>query len=70
MRRAAELLDVNPQSAQNNIDKLVEMGILREMTGRKRNRVYVARQVLSTLEQTPAFDPPTTIATPAGGTSP
>lgn len=56
MRRAADLLEVNPQSAQSNVDKLVEAGILYELTGQKRNRVYVAREVLRTLEETPAFD--------------
>ncbi len=54
MRRAAELLDVNPQSAQNSINKLLEAGILQEMTGRSRNRVYVAGAVLRALEETPA----------------
>lgn len=58
MRRAADLLNVNPQSAQNNINKLIEAGIVHELTGQKRNRVYVARAVLRTLEETPAFDRP------------
>ncbi len=58
MRRAAHLLKVNPQSAQNSLNKLLEAGILLELTGQKRNRVYVARVVLRTLEETPAFDAP------------
>jgi hypothetical protein len=49
---------VNPQSAQNNINKLREAGILQEQTGQKRNRIYVAGAVLRTLEETPAFDVP------------
>ncbi len=58
MRRAADLLNVNPQSAQNSIDKLLEAGVLQELTGLKRNRIYVARDVLRTLEERPAFDQP------------
>lgn len=51
------LLDVQAQSAQNNIDQLIHRGILTEITGQKRNRIYAGRQVLRILEQTPAFDP-------------
>lgn len=57
LARAVSLLGVRPQSAQNTIDRLIGMGILREITGRRRNRIYVARRVLEILEQAPAFDP-------------
>lgn len=43
---AAELLKVTPASASSNIQKLVRGGILREVTGRVRDRVYVAPDVL------------------------
>jgi len=56
LARAVKLLEVRAQSAQNNIDQLVEQGILTEMTGRRRNRIYAAREILGILESTPAFD--------------
>lgn len=46
---AAEILDVTFAAAQRNIDKLVQRGILKEMTGQERNRVYVAGQILKQL---------------------
>lgn len=50
-RGASERLSVTPRSAQLNIDKLVAAGILKEATGRRRNRVYVAREILSIVEE-------------------
>jgi Fic family protein len=49
---------VRPQSAQNNIDQLVSQGILREITGQRRNRVYAAHEIVRVLEGTPALDEP------------
>jgi len=43
---ASESLRVTFRAAQLNIDKLVEMGVLEEATGRKRNRVYVAVEII------------------------
>lgn len=37
-----DLLDVTPRTAQQHIDRLREAGILAEITGRKRDRIYVA----------------------------
>jgi Fic family protein len=48
--RAAEVLGVTYVSAQANIDKLVTAGILREVTGRKRNRMYLADGVIKALQ--------------------
>jgi Fic family protein len=48
--RAAKILDVTPRSAQLTIAKLVDAGILEEATGRKRDRVFVAREILRILE--------------------
>lgn len=45
--KAAKLLKVSFRAAQLNIDKLVELGILTEMTGRKRNRVYCAKEIMA-----------------------
>jgi len=50
-RMAAEALEVTQRSAQLNINKLVEAGILEEATGRKRYRVYVAREIIAVLEE-------------------
>ena len=44
-------LKITPRSAQLNIDKLVERGILREATGRRRNRVYVAAEIVDIIER-------------------
>ena len=48
---AAKLLEVTPRSAQLNINKLISAGILEEVTGRQRNRVYVARDVIAVVEK-------------------
>jgi len=50
-KKAAELLEVTQRSAQLNINKLVDAGILVEATGQKRNRVYVAQEIISTIER-------------------
>jgi hypothetical protein len=55
---ASDELGVRHQSAQNNIDQLVSQGILEEITGQRRNRVYAAREIIRILEDTPAFDEP------------
>jgi cell filamentation protein, protein adenylyltransferase len=48
--QAARLLDLTPRAAQLNVDKLVAAGILREVTGRKRDRVYVAEEIRNAVE--------------------
>lgn len=45
-RGAERLLNVTYTSAQSNIKKLVDAGILRELTGQKRNRVYCSPDIL------------------------
>jgi Fic family protein len=47
--RAVALLHVTPRAAQQNIDKLTQLGILRETTGRQRNRIYNAGEILAIL---------------------
>ncbi len=49
--KARERLGVTFRSAQLNIDKLVQAGILKEVTGHTRNRVFVATEVLRTIEK-------------------
>jgi hypothetical protein len=48
--RAAKFLDVTQRSAQLTIAKLVAAGIVEEVTGKKRDRVFVAREILRVLE--------------------
>ncbi len=55
---AAAELGVRLQSAQKNIDQLMNQGILEETTGQKRNRVYAAREIIRILEETPSLDDP------------
>jgi Fic family protein len=45
-RQAAELLGITIAAAQNNINRLVEVGILTEVTGGARDRFYVAREIV------------------------
>lgn len=47
---ASTLLKVTHRSAQLNIDKLVHRGMLREATGRRRNRIFIAPQIVEILE--------------------
>jgi Fic family protein len=58
LARAVDLLGASAQSAQNNIDRLIGMGVLAEITGQRRNRIYLARRVIQILEETLAFDLP------------
>ncbi len=46
----AEHLGVTRKSARLSIDKLVAEGVLEEVTARKRDRVYVAREIVEALE--------------------
>ncbi len=57
LARAREILGVQAQSAQNHIDLLISRNILTEVTGRKRNRIYTAKEILRVLDETPTFDP-------------
>ena len=46
-----ERMRITPRSAQLNIDKLVDKGILQETTGRQRNRVYVGTEIVDIIER-------------------
>ena len=43
---AQDVLGVSFTSAQNNVLRLVKLGILREVTGRKRDRIFIAPEIL------------------------
>ena len=44
---ARDLLEVTHVSAQRSIERLVALGVLEEVTGRHRNRIYVAKEIIS-----------------------
>lgn len=46
IRKTSEILDVTPAAAQAVVDKLIAAEILQEVTGRKRDRIYVANRIL------------------------
>jgi Fic family protein len=48
--QAARLLKVTHRSAQLNIEKLLHKGILKEATGKQRNRVFVAPRIVEIIE--------------------
>ena len=48
--RAQKQLDVTYSGAQKIIDKLVTAKILKEITGRARNRVYVAQEIVKAID--------------------
>jgi Fic family protein len=45
IRTAQQTLDVTFRAAQQNVDRLVELGLLAEVTGRERYRIYLAREI-------------------------
>lgn len=47
---AAKRLKVTNRSAQLNIEKLVREGILKEATGKRRNRVFIAPSIIKIIE--------------------
>jgi Fic family protein len=46
----SERFDITQRAAQQNVDKLIASGILREITGRSRNRMYAAEKIIATIE--------------------
>lgn len=47
---AKQRLNVTMPSAQQNVDKLVRAGIIREVTGKRRYRVFVAQKIMQIVE--------------------
>ena len=56
-KRAVKELGVAFTTAQRAIDKLVDLSILYELSGAKRNRVYYARDILKILEEPAKLTP-------------
>jgi len=52
-----DLLKVTPRTAQQHIDRLHNAGILKEVTGQKRNRVYIAPDIIRTIHGEPTSEP-------------
>lgn len=51
VQRAAEVLGVTPKAARLNVKKLVAAQILEEVTGRQRYQIFMAREILRTIER-------------------
>jgi Fic family protein len=49
--RASEVMDVAFKSARNSVDRFVEAGILHEITGQQRYRVYRADEIFRLLDE-------------------
>ena len=47
---ATKLLHMTYRGARNNVEKLREHGIIVEVTGRSRNRIFIAKQIVELLE--------------------
>lgn len=50
IRRVREILGITHRAASLNVDKLVDEGILTEVTGRQRDRVYLATEIVRLLD--------------------
>lgn len=48
--QAAQILTVTYRSAQQNVERLVKAGILREVTGQKRNRIFICDAIVGAVE--------------------
>jgi Fic family protein len=46
----ARFLECTPRTAQLNIDKLVDNGILNEVTGRQRDRIFMATEIIGVID--------------------
>lgn len=51
VRQVEAALDVNFTTAQRYVEQLADLGMLREITGHARNRVYRAEEVLQAIEE-------------------
>jgi Fic family protein len=50
IQRAAKVMKRTTEAARINVEKLVAMGVLREVTGYSRNRIFIAPQIIQLLE--------------------
>jgi Fic family protein len=51
--RATNVLGATPASASANLGKLAELGVVAEVTGRQRNQVFVAHEILAFVGREP-----------------
>jgi Fic family protein len=49
-RKAEQILKVTPRAARQNVDKLVDAGLVEEVTNRGRNKIFVASEIIAILE--------------------
>lgn len=49
-RKAEMILGVSPRSARQNLDKLVDLGLLREVTNRARYKIFISSEIIKILE--------------------
>ena len=56
VKRAAEVLGVGYTSAKKNVERLVKSGILSEISGRSRDRLYFAGEIVEAVEGKPWTD--------------
>lgn len=50
-----KLLQVTPRAAWGNIVRLIDAGIVQEVTGQKRNRVWIAWEIVRATEESPVI---------------
>ncbi len=50
IKTAVASLGVTPRAARQNIDRLIANGILKEVSGRQRNQIFIAEEIISILE--------------------
>ncbi len=48
--RAAERLSITPRAAGLNVEKLVKAGLLEEITGQQRHRVFIAPDIVKIID--------------------
>lgn len=53
IKQASNVLDMTHQGAANNIHRLEQAGILREVTGQKRNQVFLADEIVGFMYDSP-----------------
>ena len=53
--RMAEQLDAAFTTAQRGVDKLVSLGVLKQVNAARRNRVYCAQDVMDILDEPPVL---------------
>jgi Fic family protein len=57
VNRVAAKLDLTFRAANANVERFVEHGILEEVTGKERNRVYIAMEIVRAIQKDEAVGP-------------